>query len=166
MPQVWRSFLIFPIATALNPNSTYSSSDTRYISPLFLPRQLLQRLFTLVMIWYQIFQDGPEYEARKGRGTFTPPNLSIKDIHNAVPRHLFEKSTPKSLLYLSRHLAITYGFYYLATQIDNITHLAVMGDGMRYAFARRLLHMTLWILYWGWQGMAFAGIWCLGTLRL
>jgi len=27
---------------------------------------------------------------------------------------------------------------------------------------RRLVRATLWILYFGWQGIAFAGIWCLG----
>ncbi|KAF9463198.1 fatty acid desaturase-domain-containing protein [Collybia nuda] len=114
------------------------------------------------MTWYQVFQDGPEYEARKRTGSFTPPNITIKDVRDAVPRHLFEKSTPKSLFYLSRHLGITYSFYYLATQIDNITYFVITGDSVRHDFARYLIRMIFWVLYWGWQGMAFAGIWCLG----
>ncbi|RDB28347.1 Delta(12) fatty acid desaturase [Hypsizygus marmoreus] len=114
------------------------------------------------MIWYQIFQDGPEYEARKRKGTFTPPNLSIKDIRDAVPPHLFKRSTSKSLFYVIRHLSFTYAFYYLATQIDTIANLIAGGEAPRYIFARRLISATLWISYWGWQGVTFAGIWCLG----
>lgn len=114
------------------------------------------------MVWYQIFQDGPEYEARKRKGTFTPPNLTIKDLYDAVPRYLFERSTMKSLFYISRHLAITYAFYYLATQIEKMVHLIAGGDSLCHMLSRPLLRTILWFLYWGWQGIAFAGIWCLG----
>ena len=62
------------------------------------------------MLWFQIFRDGPEHEARKKRGTFTPPNLSLK-LHDAMPRHLHEKSTLKSLSYILRHIAFTWNFY-------------------------------------------------------
>ncbi|KAF8057018.1 fatty acid desaturase-domain-containing protein [Lyophyllum atratum] len=114
------------------------------------------------MIWYQIFQDGPEYEARRRKGTFKPPNLSLKDLRDAVPPHLFEKSTFKSLFYLFRHLAFTYAFYYIATQIDVIAHTISGGDTPGYSLTRSLVRGTLWTLYWGWQGVTFAGIWCLG----
>ncbi|KAF8062488.1 fatty acid desaturase-domain-containing protein [Lyophyllum atratum] len=114
------------------------------------------------MIWYQRFQDGPEYEARRRKGTFKPPNLSLKDLRDAVPPHLFEKSTFKSLFYLFRHLAFTYAFYYIATQIDVIAHTISGGDTPGYTLTRSLVRGTLWTLYWGWQGVTFAGIWCLG----
>ncbi|KAF8888935.1 fatty acid desaturase-domain-containing protein [Gymnopilus junonius] len=74
------------------------------------------------MPWFQIFQDGPEYEARKRRGKFTPPVVSLKQLRDAVPHHLFERSTTKSLAHMFRHFVI-----------------------------------ILWLLYWGWQGIAFAG---------
>ncbi|KAG6864376.1 hypothetical protein C0991_010084, partial [Blastosporella zonata] len=109
------------------------------------------------MIWFQIFQDGPEYEARKRKGTFTPPNLSLKDLRDAVPPELFERSTFKSLYYIVRHLAFTCAFYYFATHINDIAQLAP-DDPM----AHSLVRATLWILYWGWQGVTIAGIWCLG----
>ncbi|KAG6819628.1 hypothetical protein H0H93_010048 [Arthromyces matolae] len=109
------------------------------------------------MIWFQIFQDGPEYEARKRKGTFTPPNVTMQDIRNAVPPELFEISTIKSLYYILRHLAFTYGFYYVASHISDIarftTHVPIL---------QHLLKGTLWVLYWVWQGIAIAGIWCLG----
>ncbi|KIM38876.1 hypothetical protein M413DRAFT_75526 [Hebeloma cylindrosporum] len=114
------------------------------------------------MPWFQIFQDGPEYEARKKRGTFSPPNLSIKQLHDAVPRRLHERSTAKSLAYLLRHLAITYLFFYLATLINPITLSGTKSYPQLCLFFRQIVRPLLWLLYWGWQGVMFAGIWCLG----
>lgn len=114
------------------------------------------------MSWYQIFHDGPEYEVRKKKGKFTPPNFTIKDLYDAVPRQLFEKSTSRSLYYIFRHLGITYMLYYLAARIDIFADLIAGGDGLKAFWARKAIHVVLWILYWGWQGAAFAGIWCLG----
>jgi omega-6 fatty acid desaturase (delta-12 desaturase) len=114
------------------------------------------------MLWFQIFQDGPEYEARKKRGTFSPPNLSLKQLHEVVPRRLHERSTAKSLAYLLRHLAITYVFFYLATFINPITLSGTKLYPQLAFFFRQIVHPLLWLLYWGWQGVTFAGIWCLG----
>src|ERR1700678_2923410 len=116
------------------------------------------------MPWFQIFQDGPEYEARRKRGTFTPPNLSLKEVRDAVPRHLHERSTLKSLGYVLRHLAFTCGFYYLATLINISTASSRYGDNITFLL-RYFVRPSLWILYWGWQGITFAGIWCLGTFN-
>ena len=116
------------------------------------------------MLWFQIFQDGPEYEARKKRGTFTPPNLSLKQLHDAIPRHLHQKSTFKSLGYILRHVAFTCGFYYLATLI-NILIPSCSGGNAFAMLLKYLIRPSLWILYWGWQGIIFAGIWCLGVFK-
>ena len=118
------------------------------------------------MLWFQIFQDGPEYEARIKRGTFTPPNLSLKQLHDAVPRHLHEKSTLKSVAYILRHIAFIWGFYYLATFINVFTSSPCGGDAFTITalLLKYLVRPSLWILYWGWQGIAFAGIWCLGMI--
>ena len=116
------------------------------------------------MLWFQIFQDGPEYEARKRRGTFTPPNLSLKQLHDAIPRHLHQKSTLKSLAYILRHVAFTCGFYYLATLI-NISVPSHCGENAFAMLLKYFFRSSLWILYWGWQGITFAGIWCLGVFK-
>ena len=117
------------------------------------------------MLWFQIFQDGPEYEARKKRATFTPPNLSLKQLRDAVPRHLHQKSTLKSLLYILRHIAFTCGFYYLATLINIFTSSRCGGNAFGTVLLRYFVRPSLWILYWGWQGITFAGIWCLGEFN-
>ena len=112
------------------------------------------------MFWYQIFRDGPEYEARKRNAVFAPPQLSLKDVHNAVPKHLFNRSTFKSLFYVSRHLAMTYAIYFLATRIDHvIAAMVIYGFGQVW---QAVVRVTLWVLYWTLQSLAFAGLWCLG----
>jgi len=111
------------------------------------------------MGWYQIFQDGPEYEQRKQKGSFIPPNISIKDVHAVVPKHLFKRSTSKSLCYILRHLAVTYAFHQLGLKIDSVTVSSMNIPPIWHP----VITASFWLLYWGWQGMAFAGIWCLGA---
>ncbi|KAJ3926575.1 MAG: fatty acid desaturase-domain-containing protein [Lentinula lateritia] len=108
------------------------------------------------MLWYQIFSDGVEYEARVGK-PFVPPDLTIKQVWEAVPKHLFKKSTTKSLLYLARHLLITYLFYVFAQNIDLI--VSSLGGT---PLARQVLKAVCWMGYWSFQGFAFAGLWCIG----
>lgn len=119
------------------------------------------------MHWYQIFYDGPEYEERKRRGEIEPPNISLKDVHDAVPRHLLERSTITSFCYIARHLAITSIFFYLGTRIDVYVDCIVNSTAtfpLVSALLTSLVRPILWLLYWGWQGFAFAGIWCLGRI--
>lgn len=110
----------------------------------------------VAMPWYQIFQDGPEYEARRKRGAFVPPNVTSKSVRDAVPAHLFERSTAKSLFYIIRHIIVTFAIYYCGSKIPILQKFVPSP-------LDRGIGALLWILYWGWQGMSFAGIWALGT---
>jgi hypothetical protein len=117
------------------------------------------------MVWYQLFQDGPEYEARRKRASFKPPTLALKDIHEAVPKHLYKKSTLNGVYYVARHLALIYAFYEFATRIEAFVYLT----GHSYGFGpvcQAFMRTTLWLAYWVWQGMAFAGLWCLGMSKV
>ena len=107
-------------------------------------------------------KDAPEYEERKNRA-FVPPNISIKDVHAAVPRKLFEKNTAKGLFYFGRHVAISALCYVFATQIDQLVWRtgAVLGLG---ASESSFLSWACWIFYWFWQSVCFAGMWTLGAL--
>lgn len=149
-----------------NEKVSLKASNCNHVGNFYPSLQDASSSSPLTMIWYQIFQDGPEYEFRKKKRTFTPPNFSIKEIREAVPGHLFEKSTSKSLFYVFRHLALTCAFYCVATQIKALSYIVVPDGATRatfsYIFARHILRGVLWILYWGWQGVTFAGIWCLG----
>ncbi|KAI0824503.1 fatty acid desaturase-domain-containing protein [Trametes gibbosa] len=105
--------------------------------------------------------DAPEYEDRKKRTHFVLPTISLKDVHAAVPRHLFEKSTLKSLFYVGRHVALSVLFYLFATRIDLLAFRIATALGMSVSF-RGTVSWLLWVLYWFWQSVAFAGMWTLG----
>ena len=116
------------------------------------------------MIWFQIFPDGPEFEIRANRKTFAPPELSLKDLHNAIPQHLFERSTLKSGLYISVHVFLTVLLHVCAERIP--LTLDQLSKTCNHPKAiQNLVQPILWVLYWGWQGMFFAGIWCLGQFK-
>ncbi|KAF9495229.1 hypothetical protein BDN71DRAFT_1391921 [Pleurotus eryngii] len=118
------------------------------------------------MLWYQIFQDGPEYEARKRKSSFEPPNIALKDVRDAVPPELFERNTFISIFYVIQHVVIVFLFYHLATKIDAVTTFAAASlhdyGVLVPSFTSVWLRTVLWLLYGGWQGIALAGLWCLG----
>lgn len=116
------------------------------------------------------FRDAPEYEARLKATHFSPPSISIKELHAAVPRHLFEKSSAKSLVYVSRHLLISYAFYCGALRIDSavlqICGGANLNEGYCGEVGTTCARALLWCVYWFWQSVAFTGIWTLGRCIL
>lgn len=118
------------------------------------------------MAWFQIFPDGPEYEARRRKGTFIPPDISLKQLRDAVPKHLTERPTSKSLYYILQHIAITVGVYWLGLHIDSTLHKFFITHPERKLLADLFLRPVLWLSYWSCQGFVFAGHWCLGKYTL
>ncbi|XP_006455479.1 hypothetical protein AGABI2DRAFT_209944 [Agaricus bisporus var. bisporus H97] len=114
------------------------------------------------MVWFQVFKDGPEYEARKRRKAFSPPNVSLKRLHDAVPHHLLEKSTLKSIYYIVVHVSITVFLYLSARRISPV--LDTLAEVTAYPLVVNCLIRPLaWLFFWAWQGMFFAGLWTLGA---
>lgn len=118
------------------------------------------------MLWSKIFQNGPEYTARIKKGTYTPPDVSIKQLRDAVPKRLHEKSTLTSLVYILRHLACMYAIYRLGVLIDACVTVAKGSRAGSNILVDYFIRPTLWLVYWGWQGITFAGLWCLGKIAL
>ncbi|KIK51976.1 hypothetical protein GYMLUDRAFT_180686 [Collybiopsis luxurians FD-317 M1] len=112
------------------------------------------------MLWYQIFNDGVEYEAKVGK-PFVPPDITIKQVWEVVPKHLFKKSTAKSLYYTTRHLLVTYLLYVFAQNIDLV--VSTLGGT---PLAKQVLKVICWTGYWSFQGFAFSGLWCIGKFGL
>lgn len=69
---------------------------------------------------------------------YEPPEFSVKELRNAVPPHLFERSLLKSSLYTIANLAAIACMYYTATYID--IYLPVY------------LTYIAWPIYWWFQG--------------
>jgi omega-6 fatty acid desaturase (delta-12 desaturase) len=76
---------------------------------------------------------------------FTPPTYTMKDIHDAIPPHCFQRNTPLSLFYILRDFLFIGILFGLATQIPFLpTHA---------------LRVSAWVTYSTVQGLLFTGAW-------
>ncbi|KXN88413.1 Delta(12) fatty acid desaturase [Leucoagaricus sp. SymC.cos] len=116
---------------------------------------------------FSIFRDSPDYERRK-RTPFRPPKATVADIRSVIPKHLYQKSTLKGCYYFCRDILCTAVLYSLATKIDGLVgsiSAALLSGPLAPSTQMGLVTATKWIawcLYFYWQGIAFAGLWCLG----
>ncbi|KAG6917775.1 hypothetical protein DXG01_001180 [Tephrocybe rancida] len=104
--------------------------------------------------------NGPEYEARLKK-PFSPPTVSLKDIHNAVPKHLLKKDPVKAAAYVARDITFTLLLFKLASLIGPWAETDFSGyvtSGSNKVLAKA----ALWGAYYWIQGMVWAGIFCLG----
>ncbi|KAF8656529.1 hypothetical protein AX16_002493 [Volvariella volvacea WC 439] len=106
------------------------------------------------------FRNGPEYEARLGK-PFKPPTISLKEIHDAVPKDLLKVNPVKGTFYVLRDIALTLSLFKFASMI---TPWAEGGFGgfIVVGWQLTLIKSTLWLTYWWFQGLVWAGMFCLG----
>ncbi|KAG7450490.1 uncharacterized protein BT62DRAFT_978594 [Guyanagaster necrorhizus] len=99
--------------------------------------------------------DGPEYLERR-RTPFSPPTVTLKEIHDAVPKHLLKGNPVLATMYVLRDISFTLLLFKLASCI---------GETEGYIASpvfRILVKSLLWLAYWWVQGLVWAGIFCLG----
>jgi omega-6 fatty acid desaturase (delta-12 desaturase) len=84
-------------------------------------------------------------EAADAKPFFTPPAYTIKDIHDAIPAHCFERSTLRSFSYVLRDFAQVAVLLALTTQIPRLPSY--------------YLRAAAWIAYSFCQGLLFTGMW-------
>ncbi|PBL01022.1 hypothetical protein ARMGADRAFT_1043115 [Armillaria gallica] len=92
--------------------------------------------------------DSPEYLERR-RTPFSPPTVTLKEIHDAVPKHLLKGNPVLATLYVLRDISFTLLLFKLASHISDIQ-------------AGLFVRSFLWLAYWWVQGLVWAGIFCLG----
>lgn len=91
--------------------------------------------------------------------------IALSEIHAVVPKHLFKKSTSVASLYVLRTVGLAIAFYFVATTVDD------WARPRRATYGADILplvsQVVLWPTYWFFQGLAFAGFWCLSkkTIR-
>jgi len=73
-----------------------------------------------------------------------PPPFTIKQLRDAVPSHLFERSALRSSMYLGADLLVVGIFFFVATY---------------FTLAPFWLQMILWPIYWILQGCVMTGVW-------
>ncbi|KAH9940693.1 fatty acid desaturase-domain-containing protein [Amylocystis lapponica] len=108
-----------------------------------------------------MFANGPEYESRRAR-PFTPPTVTLKQIHDAVPKHLLRKDVLRSSGYVARDVFFCALFFAFAASIEP---MLVSGFGgylpLKAAWQIAIARAALWATYWWWQGLCLAGFFCL-----
>ncbi|KAJ7701503.1 delta-12 fatty acid desaturase [Mycena rosella] len=111
-----------------------------------------------------MFEDSEEFKERK-RKPFVPPDVlissvSLSEIRKAIPPGLHQKSTALGLWYFVRDILCVSCIYYLGSTIDSFT-VGLSGFLQLGWISESLIFWTLWAVYWFWQGVAMAGMWCL-----
>ncbi|KAK0208332.1 fatty acid desaturase-domain-containing protein [Desarmillaria ectypa] len=99
--------------------------------------------------------DSPEYLERR-KTPFSPPTVTLKEIHDAVPKHLLKGNPVLATMYVLRDISFTLLLFKLASHIGDIEAYItspVLGT---------LVKSFLWLAYWWVQGLVWAGIFCLG----
>ncbi|KAF8588440.1 hypothetical protein K439DRAFT_1335132 [Ramaria rubella] len=97
-----------------------------------------------------------EYETRRQQA-FAPPTVTLKELRDVVPKHVFRRSTVKGVYYVVRSVVMALALYKLAVYIDPFA--ASLHASRMVAFGVR---WGLWVIYWLLQSLAWGGLWTLG----
>ncbi|KAG6846574.1 hypothetical protein H0H93_013124, partial [Arthromyces matolae] len=106
--------------------------------------------------------NGAEYEART-RKPFSPPTLTLKEIHDAVPKHLLKCDPFKSAAYVARDITFTLLLFKLASLIGPWAATDFSGY-VTSTWTKSLLQAALWATYYWVQGLVWAGLFVLGKI--
>ncbi|KAI0635236.1 fatty acid desaturase-domain-containing protein [Trametes polyzona] len=108
-----------------------------------------------------MFKNGPEYEQRLAR-PFVPPTVSLKELHDAVPKHLLQKDPLRSTGYVLRDVFFCALFFGFGASIERLVSSSFGGYvPLAAPWQATLARSTLWAVYWWWQGIAFASFFCI-----
>ncbi|KIY43773.1 hypothetical protein FISHEDRAFT_52616 [Fistulina hepatica ATCC 64428] len=92
---------------------------------------------------------------------FVPPTVTLKEIHDAVPKYLLKRDPVKSTLYVARDIAFTLVLFWFASSIQGWGE-SNFGGFVTGHFAKAFIKSSLWMTYWWVQGLVWAGVFCLG----
>ncbi|OBZ77389.1 putative alpha-L-arabinofuranosidase A [Grifola frondosa] len=108
-----------------------------------------------------MFKNSPEYESRLGK-PFVPPTVTLKQIHDAVPKHLLRKDPLRSTGYLLRDLAFCITFFTFAVSIEPLLE-SHFGGYVSFStlWQVSLARAVMWVTYWWWQGIVFTAFFCI-----
>lgn len=108
----------------------------------------------MVFFW----KNSPEYDSRVGK-PFRPPTATLKEIHDAVPKHLLRKNAFKSAIYIVRDVVLATFLYSCASCI---TPWANETFELYPPWLRLAVKACTWCAYWVVQSLVGAGIFCIG----
>ena len=95
-----------------------------------------------------------------------PPTVTLKQIHDAVPKHLLQKDPLRSTGYVLRDVFFCALFFAFGAAIEPILASHFLGlVPLTAPWHVTLARSLLWLTYWWWQGIAFTSFFCIGTSR-
>ena len=98
---------------------------------------------------------------------FTPPTATLKQLHDAVPKHLLQKDPLKSFGYVFRDILFCVLLFWFAASINSIARSGFGGlVRLTDPWEVKLLTGLLWLSYWWWQGLIFTSFFCIGAIIL
>jgi len=107
-----------------------------------------------------LISNGPEYEARLKK-PFTPPTVTLKEIHDAVPKELLGRDPILSASYIARDVFLAVALVKFASLIGawaGSNFFGFLATEWQVGAAKA----SLWLVYWWFQGLVLAGLFCLG----
>lgn len=84
-------------------------------------------------------------ETAETKPFFTPPAYTMKEIHDSIPRHCFQRNTLLSLSYMIRDCLLIFTLAAAATRIPQLSFY--------------YLRIASWAVYAFCQGLVFTGLW-------
>lgn len=97
---------------------------------------------------------------------FVPPTITLKQLHDAVPKHLLQKDPLRSTGYVLRDVFFCILFFGFGASIEPLVTSSFGGYvPLTVAWQISLVRAALWLVYWWWQGIAFASFFCIGEWR-
>ena len=90
--------------------------------------------------------------------------MTLKEIHEAVPKHLLQKSPFWSTFYILRDVFFCVLFFAFGASIEGLVATRFYGlvpATFPYWHASAV-RGALWVTYWWWQGISFASFFCIG----
>ena len=92
-----------------------------------------------------------------------PPRVTVKEIHDAVPKELLRKDPLRSTACIARAVFLAVALFALAFNITTLSATGFHGlIPVHSTLQARLLQSALWMFYWLWQGFVFSSFFCLG----
>lgn len=93
-----------------------------------------------------------------------PPTVTLKDIHDAVPKHLLRKNPWLSSYYCVRDVVCCAAIFYYGFSMERILESSFGGFvPLTAAWQVHVARAALWLVYWWFQGLSFASFFCIGA---
>ena len=97
---------------------------------------------------------------------FVPPKVTLKEVHDAVPKQFLKRNNLVSWGYIIRDIVFCYALYMFGTRIDALAKSGLYGMiPITFQWQAKVLSAGLWLMYCWWQGLVFTSLFCVGTCR-